>query len=104
MHTHIEWDAPGAHGVEAHYANDSAGYGEPRPGTIISGRYQGNNVRVKVEAYKEGVSIGAVAAIIDDKGERIKHHGKLNLGDIVRLPDDKRAFEPAAESPRGDDG
>lgn len=103
MHTHIEWDDPGAHGVEAHYAKDPNNYGEPHPGAIVSGRYQGTNVRVKVEAYKDEVSIGEVAAIIDAKGERVKQHGKISLGDIVRLPDDKRAFESSPASPKEDE-
>nr|WP_298410960.1 hypothetical protein [uncultured Halomonas sp.] len=103
MHTHIEWDDPGVHGVEAHYAKDPNNSSEPHPGTIVSGRYQGMNVRVKVEAYKDKVSIGEVAALIDAKGERVKQHGKLSLGDIVRLPDDKRAFESAPAPEKEDD-
>lgn len=103
MHTHIEWDAPGTQSVKAYYDQHPEGYREPFPGTIVSGHYQGADVRVKVEAYKDQVNIGKVAAIIDAKGKRIKQHGKLNLGDIVRLPDDKRAFEAADNSPREDD-
>ena len=35
-----------------------------------------------------------VVALIDgNSGERLKQLGDLSLGDIVRLPDDKRAFE-----------
>lgn len=103
MHTHIEWDAPGTQSVKAYYDQHPEGYREPYPGTIVSGHYQGIDVRVKVEAYKDQVNIGKVAAIIDAKGKRIKRHGKLNLGDIVRLPDDKRAFEAAAASSTADD-
>nr|WP_299245758.1 hypothetical protein [uncultured Halomonas sp.] len=103
MHTHIEWDDPGADSVTAHYAKNPNDYSEPHPGSVVSGRYQGMNVRVKVEAYSDQVSIGEVAAIIDAKGERIKEHGKLSLGDIVRLPDDKRAFESAPAYPKEDE-
>ncbi|WP_311946847.1 hypothetical protein [Halomonas piscis] len=104
MHQHIEWDAPGAQSVAAYYAQHPEGYSEPRPGVIVSGRYEGANVRVKVEAYKDGVSIGSVAAIIDAQGKRLSQHGKLRLGDMVRLPDDQRAFEAVSESPRDDEG
>lgn len=104
MHQHIEWDAPGAQSVAAYYAEHPEGYSEPRPGVIVSGRYEGANVRVKVEAYKDRVSIGSVAAIIDAQGKRLKQHGKLQLGDIVRLPDDQRAFESVSKPPRGEDG
>lgn len=100
MHKHIEWDAPGTQSVAAYYAEHPEGYSEPHPGSIVSGRYEGVNVRVKVEAYKDGVSIGKVAAIIGPKGQRLKHHSKLDVGDMVRLPDDQRAFESVSEPPR----
>lgn len=102
MHKHIEWDAPGSQSVEAYYAEHPESYSEPHPGTIVSGRYEGANIRVKVEAYKDGVSIGEVAAIIDTEGKRLKHHGKLDVGDMVRLPDNQRAFE-AVKTPEEDD-
>lgn len=94
MHKHVEWDTPGTHSVQSHYAKDPNDYGEPHPGSIVSGRYRGANVRVRVEAYRDATSIGEVVALIADKdGERLKQLGDLSLGDIVRLPDDKRAFE-----------
>ncbi|MBZ9567089.1 hypothetical protein [Modicisalibacter tunisiensis] len=97
MHKHIEWDSPGAGSVSAHYAKDPNDYGEPHPGSILTGRYRGVSVRVRVEAYRDATSIGEVVALIDpDSGERMKSLGELNLGDMVRLPDDKRAFQPAA--------
>lgn len=103
MHTHIEWDAPGTQSVKAYYDQHPEGYREPFPGTIVSGHYQGVSVRVKVEAYMDSVSIGAVAAIIDAKGKRLRQHDKLKLGDTVRLHDDQRAFEAAAAAPTADD-
>ncbi|WP_249978922.1 hypothetical protein [Vreelandella olivaria] len=94
MHQHIEWDEPGSASVAA-YFKDDPDHTAPYPGAILSARYQGRIVRVKVEAYREedAVSIGSVAAILDQHGHRYKSHQKINIGDIVRLPDDKRALE-----------
>lgn len=103
MHQHIEWDAPETQSVIAYYTEHPESYSAPHPGSIVSGHYQGVNVRVKVEAYKDQVSIGEVAAIIDSHGERFKKHGKLHLGDMVRLPDDMRAFEFTSDAPSDDE-
>lgn len=103
MHQHIEWDAPGAQSVTAYYAQHPENYSEPHRGSIVSGHYQGANVRVKVEAYKDSVSIGEVAAIIDTRGKRFKQLGKISLGDMVRLPDDERAFEMMDNTPFDDE-
>ncbi|WP_404376588.1 hypothetical protein [Vreelandella aquamarina] len=94
MHKHIEWDDPGSASVAA-YFKDDPDHAPPYPGAVLSARYQGRIVRVKVEAYREedAVSIGSVAAILDQHGRRFDAHQKLNVGDIVRLPDDKRAIE-----------
>ncbi len=95
MHKHIDWDDPGADSVLQYFANNPTGFDEPRPGDILSARHEGAIVRVKVEAYVDGTSIGEVAAIISaDNGRRLKSHGKLALGDTVRLPDASRALEP----------
>ncbi len=95
MHKHVDWDDPGADSVLRHFEQDSSGYSDPGPGDILSARHEGAVVRVKVEAYVEGTSIGEVVAIIAvDNGRRLKSHGKLDLGDTVRLPDDRRALEP----------
>lgn len=93
MHKHIEWDTPGGASVDAHYAKDEQHRVTPQPGMMLTARYHGATARVQVEAYKDGVSIGKVAALIDDNGERHDSHGELNVGDMVRLPDDKRAFQ-----------
>ncbi len=94
MHQHIEWDDPGSASVAEHFKHDPD-HMPPYPGAIISARYQGRIVRVKVEAYRDAdaVSIGSVAAILDHHGHHHETHFKLSLGDIVRLPDDKRAME-----------
>ena len=94
MHQHVEWDDPGSASVAAFFKNDPD-HTPPYPGPILSARYQGRIVRVKVEAYREedAVSIGSVAAILDQHGHRFKSHHKLTVGDMVRLPDDKRAME-----------
>ncbi|BCB60705.1 MULTISPECIES: hypothetical protein [Halomonadaceae] len=94
MHQHVEWDEPGSASVAAFFKNDPD-HTPPYPGAILSARYQGRIVRVKVEAYREedAVSIGSVAAILDQHGHRFQSHKKLNIGDMVRLPDDKRAME-----------
>lgn len=98
MHKHVEWDTPGDTSVSAHYAKDPNDYGEPHPGSILTGRYRGATVRIRVEAYRDATSIGEVVALVDpSSGERMKSLGELNLGDMVRLPDDKRAFQPAAD-------
>ncbi|MHB0775177.1 hypothetical protein [Halomonas sp. WWR20] len=95
MHRNIEWDTPGQASVSQYYSDDKKHHNAPYPGLVLSARHQGKIARVKVEAYKEGVSIGEVVALIDPhSGERLKQHGKLELGDTVRLPDDKRSFEP----------
>lgn len=100
MHQHVEWDNPGSASVAEYFKNDPD-HNAPDPGDIISARYQGAMVRVKVEAYREddAVSIGEVAAIIDASGGRHKTHGELEVGHIVRVPDDKRAMEAP---PKGD--
>ncbi|MGQ7262461.1 hypothetical protein [Vreelandella sp. V005] len=96
MHQHVEWDEPGNASVAEYFKNDPD-HQAPDPGDIISARYQGAMVRIKVEAYREddAVSIGEVAAIIDANGSRHKTHGELEVGHIVRVPDDKRAMETA---------
>lgn len=94
MHQHIEWDDPGSASV-SEYFKDDPNHDAPYPGAILSARYQHHIVRVKVETYREEekVSVGKVAAILDTQGHRYQSHGKLNVDDIVRLPDDKRAME-----------
>ncbi|MGM0914625.1 MAG: hypothetical protein ACQEXC_11775 [Pseudomonadota bacterium] len=100
MHKHVEWDDPGADSVMRHFQQDPGRYSDPGPGDILSARHEGAVVRVKVEAYVEGTSIGEVAAIISvDNGRRLKSHGKLALGDTVRLPDEFRALEPTLGEP-----
>ncbi|MFC3284086.1 hypothetical protein [Litchfieldella rifensis] len=103
MHKHVEWDDPGRDSVMALYANDPEDYVEPHPGSIISAHYQGITVRVRVEAFvNNDTSIGEVVALINPRtGERKRIHGKLTLGDMVRLPDAMRALDrrdPDAES------
>ncbi|CAD5247879.1 MULTISPECIES: hypothetical protein [Halomonadaceae] len=95
MHQHIEWDEPGNASVMQYFKKHPDQSSQPDPGDIISARYQGAMVRVKVEAYREddAVSIGEVAAIIDTHGGRHQSHNKLEVGHIVRVPDDKRAME-----------
>jgi hypothetical protein len=98
MHKHVDWDDPGADSVLQYFANNPGGFDEPGPGDILSARHEGAIVRVKVEAYVDGTSIGEVAAIISaDNGRRMKSHGKLELGDTVRLPDGSRALEHRQE-------
>lgn len=94
MHKHIEWDDPGSTSVLEHFKNNPD-YRPPYPGAILSARYMGKIVRVKVEAYREedAVSIGSVAAILNQYGAHVQSHQKLDIGDMVRLPDDKRAME-----------
>lgn len=100
MHKHVEWDDPGADSVMRHFQQDDSGYSEPGPGDILSARHEGAVVRVKVEAYVDDTSIGEVAAIIAvDNGRRLKSHGKLALGDTVRLHDAYRALEPTLGDP-----
>jgi hypothetical protein len=104
MHKHVEWDDPGADSVMRHFEKDPMGHSAPGTGDILSARYQGAIVRVKVEAYVEGTSIGEVAAIIAvNNGRRLKSHGKLALGDTVRLPDEFRALEPRPSEAKDDD-
>ncbi|XGA80454.1 hypothetical protein OR573_01990 [Halomonas sp. CH40] len=90
MHKHIEWDATDGDSVTANLNPDT-----PYPGEILSARYKGCNVRVKVETYREddAVSIASVVALITPSGERKESHHDLQLGDIVRLPDNKRSIE-----------
>ena len=63
MHQHVEWDAQAVYLSVATTLIITA-----LTRRIISARYQGAMVRVKVEAYREddAVSIGEVAAIIDE--------------------------------------
>ncbi|AQU84742.1 MAG: hypothetical protein JJT87_10100 [Halomonas sp.] len=103
MHKHIEWDDPGSASVMEYFKNDPD-HMPPYPGAMLSARYQGRIVRVKVEAYREddAVSIGSVAAILDRHGRHHDAHLKLTVGDIVRLPDDKRAMEHWADNEEDD--
>ncbi|WP_148252049.1 hypothetical protein [Aidingimonas lacisalsi] len=95
MHKHVEWDAPGHDSVSDYYAKDPNDYARPYAGSVLSARFQGKIVRIKVAAYIDGTSIGDVVALIDpENGGRLNAYGKLALGDTVRLPDDYRAFEP----------
>lgn len=104
MHKHVDWDDPGADSVMHHFERDPAGRSDPGPGDILSARHEGAIVRVRVEAYVDGTSIGEVVAIIAlGNGRRMKSHGKLALGDTVRLPDASRALEPHRETREGDD-
>ena len=101
MHKHVELDDPGADSVLDYFANEPEHRIEPRPGDVLSARYQGAIVRIKVEAWVDGTSIGKVAALIAmDNGRRLKSHGKLALGDTVRLPDSYRALEPEPSPPQ----
>lgn len=90
MHKNIEWDAPGNDSAAEKFHTDA-----PYPGAILSAHYRSCNVRVKVEAYIEddAVSIGTVVALIDAHGKRHEEFHDLSLGDMVRLPDDKRSLE-----------
>ncbi|KPQ22118.1 MULTISPECIES: hypothetical protein [unclassified Halomonas] len=99
MHRHIEWDEPGSASVTQLYAKDANFDPTPHTGDILTARYQGCSVRIDVRSYREddAVSIGDVVAIIDAQGQRLDSRGKLQKGDTVRLPDDKRAMEPAPE-------
>ncbi|WP_445156625.1 hypothetical protein [Halomonas sp. E14] len=95
MHRHVEWDDPGSDSVMRHFEQQPGSASPPGRGDILSARYQGKVVRVRVEAYVNDTSIGDVVAIIEpDSGTRRRQLGKLCLGDTVRLPDDRRAFEP----------
>lgn len=100
MHKHIDWDDPGSASVIRHFEQDPDSYSDPHPGAILSARHEDVVIRVRVEAYVEGTSIGEVVAIIaTDNGRRLKSHGKLSLGDTVRLPDAYRAVEPPIPRP-----
>ncbi|MDI5984607.1 hypothetical protein QLQ85_07380 [Halomonas sp. M4R5S39] len=104
MHKHVEWDAPGTDSVMHHFERDPADHDDPGPGDILSARHEGAIVRVRVEAYVDGTSIGEVVALISaNNGRRMKSYGKLALGDTVRLPDASRALEPHRDTHEGDD-
>lgn len=93
-HKHVNWDDPGPHSVMTFFESHPEDYREPAPGSVLSARYSDHVVRIKVEAYVDGTSIGDIAAIITPStGERVSSVNDLRLGDIVRLPDDKRAME-----------
>ncbi|WP_104203274.1 hypothetical protein [Billgrantia saliphila] len=104
MHKHVEWDDPGADSVMHHYERSPQGYSEPGPGDILSARYRGKVVRIKVEAYVDDTSIGQVVAIISHGGKRLNALGKLAIGDTVRLPDAMRAFETRRDEGEADPG
>lgn len=95
MHRHIEWDEPGSASVSKLFSNDHHAHAKIGTGDILSGRFKGKTVRVEVEAYREedATSIAKVVAILDSHGQHLKGLDQLAIGDIVRLPDDKRAFE-----------
>jgi hypothetical protein len=105
MHQHIEWDDPGQLSVMALFSHDNAQHAQTGPGDVLSARYQQHIVRVEVEAYREddALSIGKVIAIIDATGQRLKQLDNLTLNDYVRLPDDKRAFEPSPDDEEDED-
>ncbi|MCK2185222.1 hypothetical protein [Halomonas getboli] len=102
MHKHVEWDDPGSASVERYYKDHPQDYPEPHEGSIISARFRGFSVRVRVDARVEDTSIGEVVALIAaDNGRREQSVGDLALGDTVRLPDALRAMEP--RHPAADD-
>lgn len=104
MHKHVEWDTPGSTSVIDHYAKSPNQHPDPGPGDVLSARLKGIVVRIKVQAYVDGTSIGDVVALIDpESGERMRAHADLALGDTVRLPDDKRAFEPSGDDKADED-
>ena len=105
MHQHIEWDDPGSASVIKLFSKDHRYHPKPGPGDILSARYQQVNVRIKVEAYLEddAVSIGEVVAIIDANDRRHNSHHKLQLGSMVRVPDDKRALEAHSKEEEEED-
>lgn len=95
MHKHVEWDDPGERSVLRYYADHPDDYRPPQRGSILSARYRGFTVRVRVEARAEETSIGEVVALIaDDNGRRQQAVDDLSLGATVRLPDAARALEP----------
>lgn len=104
MHQHIEWDEPGSASVMQYFKKHPDHSSQPDPGDIISARYKGAMVRIKVEAYREddAVSIGEVAAIIDSRGSRHQSYGDLEVNHIVRVPDDKRALEAPPKEQKDD--
>ena len=94
-HKHVEWDDPGNNSVLKFYERDPQDYVEPHPGSIITAIYEGFTVRVRVEAFVDGdTSIGEVVALINPRsGERKKTHSKLEVGDMVRVPDAMRSMD-----------
>ncbi|MDI5933508.1 hypothetical protein [Halomonas kalidii] len=104
MHKHVDWDDPGADSVMQHFDRNPTSRSDPGPGDILSARHEDAIVRIKVEAYVDGTSIGEVVALISaNNGRRMKSHGKLALGDTVRLPDASRALEPPRDTHEADD-
>lgn len=102
-HKHVSWDDPGPHSVVAFFEDHPDDYREPAPGSVLSARYANHLIRIKVEAYIDGTSIGDIAAIITPTtGERVSSVNDLRLGDIVRLPDDRRAMETPPSEDDGD--
>lgn len=104
MHKHIEWDDPGRDSVADHFASQPSRWVVPGSGDVLSARFKGMVVRIKVAAYVDDTSIGDVVALIDpNSGERLESLDTLNLGDTVRLPDRARAFEPQRRDDKADD-
>lgn len=92
---HVQWDQPGSASVLEHYAKDPKYRAATTPGSILSARFHGRVVRLSLEAHKDGISYAKVIAIIDaTSSERQQSFDGLDVGDLVALPDDMRAFEP----------
>lgn len=87
----IQWDTPQQESVREHYDDLYFLKKAPETGSIITARYKGHNVRLKVlERADSKTSIAEVIGIgASDPDEQTLDLGK---GDTVLIPDDKRAF------------
>ena len=89
----ITWDREGVDHVADHEELTQFLHKKPKEGDVITARYMGANVRMKVLG-REGndTSIAEVLGISVEDEARVEEHEGLRKGETVLVPDRDRAF------------
>lgn len=89
----IAWDQDGVDHVADHEELTQFLHKKPGAGDIITARYKGANVRLKVlERQGEDTSVAEVLGLSAEDETRVNEHEGLRKGETVLVPDRDRAF------------
>ncbi|ARS52281.1 hypothetical protein [Kushneria konosiri] len=89
----VTWDQEGVDHVADHEELTQFLHKKPKAGDIITARYRGANVRLKVlERPDEDTSIAEVLGLSTEDETRVDTHEGLHKGESVLVPDKDRAF------------